>query len=617
MMIHSRLVTLFALLCFFSFAPTAFAQDFVPGELIVKFKGKSNHKQVSQFQSKMGGAAQSRALSVKSNVHHFKVSAHQDIQSLIHELRQDPNVEYAEPNWILRRAEVVDEDNRTFSIEEVRSQVSSSGSYAQNYASVKVTEAWAQVSIDAAAPVVAIIDTGVDYSHPIFSQSNALWTNSKEVPGNGIDDDGNGFIDDVHGWNFFGDNNSPIDDDQHGTHVAGIILGIGQDIFATTLASARIKIMPLKFLGADGSGSTSDAIAAIHYAVDNGARVINNSWGGPNYSQGLHDALKYAYDHNVVLVAAAGNYGKNNDVEPLYPAGYQVPSQLTVAATNDWDNLASFSNYGATTVHLAAPGVGIFSTIPGNSFKFMSGTSMAAPFIAGLAAMVVREAPNLSGYQVKSLLMSSGDRIATLSTKTVSSNRANAYTSLVSSKAQVAASSYNPEYVAAAPASRTPAATSDEKKGCGLVRDIGEYGGPGAGTGVMIVSFVFLSLPMVTWFAVRRKLKGQNVRRKHQRYLMDSEIRIFVGDKEVLGQTKTIGAGGLSFQTNSMIETGQIVPGEILTMSVQSPDGSGEVQVQGKIVWSQKDHSYGVQFANVTESVISHIRSWSGSLVKT
>jgi subtilisin family serine protease len=607
----------------FAGAGLAHAQEYVPGEILVKLKGKSSSSSNSQFFGKLQGKLSLKASFSAMNIHRLSLKGNGDVLATVQELKADPAVEYAEPNYILRK---VDEDSlassQSLSLDEVREQMQAGDTYVQNYANVGVEQAWpleATLVQVPEKPIVAIIDTGVDYNHVVFHDSNAMWRNTGEVAGNGVDDDGNGYVDDIYGWNFHGKNNNPMDDDEHGTHVAGIVLGVGQDIFPTTWEPAKVRIMALKFLGADGSGSTSDAVAAMYYAVNNGAQVINNSWGGSSYSQALHDALTYAYDRKVVIVSAAGNYGKNNDSVNMYPANYPVPGQISVAATTDADNLASFSNYGASRVHVAAPGVSILSSVPGDQYRFMSGTSMASPFVSGLAAMVLREAPNLTGYQIKNLILNSATQINGLSTKIYSKGRADAYDAISAARLQSSTASYQPEYKAE---SRSPASATEEEaqsgpKGCGTVTTAllygrgGGDGGQGPMSTRMLMTLVALTLcPLIVWQVMRlRPSKVQ--RRRYDRFLMNSAIRLNVDGRELVGHMRTISEGGLSFEANTMLEKGGI-----LTMSIQSPDGKESVQVEGHIVWSEENKSYGVQFDQARDGVLSSIRGWTRKLVR-
>jgi subtilisin family serine protease len=285
--------------------------------------------------------------------------------------------------------------------------------------------------------VVGVIDSGVDYNHPELA--GAIWRNPKELAGDGVDNDGNGYVDDIYGWNFVSNNNNPMDDNGHGTHVAGTIAAAG-DNGVGVAGVANAKILPLKFLSATGSGSTSAAIAAINYATklrQSGVNLVitNNSWGGGGYSTALYDAIKAHGNAGIMFVAAAGNggsdqIGDDNDRSPQYPASYDLANIVSVAATDHHDVLASFSNFGAASVDLAAPGVSILSTVPGG-YGYSSGTSMAAPHVAGAAALAWSYSPGASVAQVRSALFNSVDKISGLNGKMVTGGRVNAHGTLL------------------------------------------------------------------------------------------------------------------------------------------------------------------------------------------
>lgn len=256
--------------------------------------------------------------------------------------------------------------------------------------------------------VVAVIDTGITYDHPALAKN--VWVNKAEIPGNGIDDDKNGFIDDVYGFNFRDNKGDPYDDHGHGTHVAGIIGAVLNDSNALVKGvCGRTSIAGLKFMGGNGNGSTSDAIKALNYAVQMRIPLSCNSWGGPTWSEALIAALEAADSVGHLFVAAAGNQGRNTDEIPHYPASYRVPNVISVAASTSTDELASFSNRGPLTVDLAAPGVKILSTFPPDRFKELSGTSMATPVVAGVAALLM-SFPYQNISQVKRAIVNGVDR---------------------------------------------------------------------------------------------------------------------------------------------------------------------------------------------------------------
>lgn len=253
---------------------------------------------------------------------------------------------------------------------------------------------------------VAVIDSGVDITHPQLR--NRLAVNTGEIPGNGIDDDGNGYIDDVHGWDFDEDQPLVSDSAGHGTHVAGIILAEHGPSAVQGIAPGA-KLLPLDFMNADGQGNIGDAILAIQYAADQGARVINASWGGAPCSQTLSRTIADLEARGILFVAAAGNSGVDLEQLPEYPAAFIIPNQITVGASTARDYTAGFSNFSYRLVHLFAPGASILSTYPGNRVASLSGTSMAAPFVAGAAALLMSAHPTSTVAEVRNALLQSVD----------------------------------------------------------------------------------------------------------------------------------------------------------------------------------------------------------------
>jgi subtilisin family serine protease len=276
--------------------------------------------------------------------------------------------------------------------------------------------------------IVAVIDTGIDAGHPDLAPN--LWVNEGEIPGNGIDDDGNGYVDDIHGWDFVRNDGDPDDQDGHGTHVAGTVAARGDDGYGVVGTAFGARVMTLKFLEGRWGGSTYDAAAAIHYAVNEGAHVINASWSGPGYSTMLRNAINYARSRGVVFVAASGNEGRNNDRVSTYPANYDLANVISVGATDRRDRLASFSNYGSTQVDLAAPGEDIVSTVPGPDWAYMSGTSMAAPCVSGVAALLLGAQPDLGPPALRAALMQTVDPIVGGNSTLLSGGRVNAFAAL-------------------------------------------------------------------------------------------------------------------------------------------------------------------------------------------
>lgn len=292
--------------------------------------------------------------------------------------------------------------------------------------------------------VVAVIDTGVDYTHPDLEDN--IWVNTAETL-NGIDDDGNGYVDDIRGWNFVNGNNNPSDNNGHGTHVAGTIAAAGNN--QPGLESGQgmagvawnVKIMPLKFLDANGNGYTSHAIAALDYAVKKGVRISNNSWGGAPSDAALYQAIQNAGIAGHLFVTASGNgdfrgRAQNNDSKPVYPASYNLDNIITVTASDRSDRYSSFGNYGATSVDIAAPGVAIWSTIPFSrdtvdfsvdGYSRFDGTSMATPHVAGTAALMLSVNPTLTHQEMKQWILSTGDSILNTQRPTVTNDRLNTF----------------------------------------------------------------------------------------------------------------------------------------------------------------------------------------------
>lgn len=269
---------------------------------------------------------------------------------------------------------------------------------------------------------VAVIDTGIDYNHEDLKDN--IWKNAGEIPGNNIDDDGNGFVDDVMGWNFYWANNNPMDGNGHGTHCAGTIAAKGNNGVGVTGVNWNASLMPVKVLGDDGSGYNFDIYDGLMYAINNGARVTSNSYGGGGASALLATAISAAQSKGTLFIAAAGN-----EASPAssYPAYYSktYDNVLSIAATDTSDALSSFSNYG-DGVNIAAPGQNILSTVPNNGYQSYNGTSMATPHVAGLAALIWSKQPNLGYLEVKDALLSTGDAIPALIGKVDSGSRINA-----------------------------------------------------------------------------------------------------------------------------------------------------------------------------------------------
>ena len=591
----------------------------VAGEYIVKFKKKSGVGAGLKMVNKLGSSVAVKSVFAGSGMMHLKISS----EAAKNSLYADPDVEFIEPNYILS-VNPTEQSGLGSAPEPTDSYVQSG---ADNRA--RVTDSWnIQKPYDQGSKViVAVIDTGLDTNHLLFKDSGALWENMAEKNGTpGVDDDGNGYTDDIKGWNFNKNNSNVYDDNDHGTHVAGIVMGVGQDVVASPVRESKVKIMALKFLDANGSGSTSAAVNAIYYAVQSGAKVINNSWGGSAYSQSLHEAYTYAHNNGVVIVSAAGNSNSNNDNVSMYPSNLDTPNNISVAASEDGnDNKASFSNYGVSRVDVAAPGVRILSTVPGTGciapgcFQMMSGTSMAAPFVAGMAALILREAPQLSSYQVKSIILSSVDAVGSLSTRVATGGRVNVYKAISSAITAASTPAWNPSYSPDYKSSRSIASEADgaaAPAGCGLVKALVDSGagGSGGGLGGQIVDlFLVLSvllMPLVVAFGLRSKVSPKQLslaeRRAYQRFAVAKQAVLQSAGQSIEITTDDVSLGGISFFSEIGLAKGQIV---------EVSFGDGGQNVKAEVMWCSTKQVYGLKFIDASDDVKEQIQSWTAGLV--
>lgn len=415
-------------------------QPYISGELIVKFKSNFSPDEKFLKDHKLSSAERLSGYidpGAKTNEKLKKMGADRlyladfskdlNLENVLEKLNNDPSIEYAEPNYIVSISSTFPNDPNFSKLWGLDNSGQTGGTAD---ADIDAAEAW-DVQTGSDGVVIAVIDTGVDYNHPDLAVN--IWNNSGEIAANGIDDDGNGFVDDVRGWDFANNDNNPFDDNNHGTHVAGTIGAVGNNGTGIAGVNWRVKIMPIKFLSGGGSGTTANAIKAINYATRMGAHITNNSWGGGGYSQGLRDAISAANGAGILFVAAAGNNESDNDSYPNYPSGYDLPNVIAVAATDHNDQLAYFSNYGAASVDLGAPGVNIYSTIPNNRYASYSGTSMAAPHVAGAAGIIKAQHPELLSSGIKSRLLGGVDILSSLAGKVLSGGRLNIKNSIASS----------------------------------------------------------------------------------------------------------------------------------------------------------------------------------------
>ena len=378
-----------------------------PFGLLVRFTESASAVEVVEVLGAVGGSLTGPSL---DGAGLYLVETLRDLDAALVVLGRSPVVKWAGPDAVLSVADLPSDPR----LDELWGLTGANG--------IDAPGAWAH-SLGDPSVVVAVIDTGVDLDHPDLAAN--IWTNSGEIAGNGIDDDGNGYIDDLHGWDFVNDDSDPNDDHNHGTHVAGTIAGVANDIGVVGVAPG-VQIMALKFLSASGGGYSSDAVSALSYAIANGASISNNSWGGGGSSGAMSGMLDQAAAADHLFVAAAGNSNSDNDTWPTYPASYPQDIVLTVASTQIDGNRSSFSNYGELGVDVAAPGSAILSTVFGGGYATYSGTSMATPHVVGVAALVRSVAPGLTALQVKERLIDSSTWVDALSTVSGSGGRVDA-----------------------------------------------------------------------------------------------------------------------------------------------------------------------------------------------
>jgi Subtilase family len=398
----------------------------VPGELVVGFRPGTTLAGQNQALSTVGAKRERRLPGIRAALASVEAGK---VQEAIRKLERDRRVAFAEPNFIVSGSSHGSTPN-----DPSMHQLWGLDNFGQTVnwvagtpdADIDAKEAWA-VSTGSPGVVVAVIDTGVDLSHPDLAPN--MWVNPGEdcagCRTNGVDDDGNGYVDDWRGWDFANDDNNPTDDQGHGTHVAGTIAAAGNNGIGIAGVTWSTKIMPLKFLSASGTGTVADAISAILYANAQSVPILNNSWGGEDFSQALLDAIEVTDTSGALFVAAAGNDFTNTDASATYPSGFDVPNVLSVGSTDALDRKSWFSNYGAASVDLSAPGSNILSTWPGGSYRFQDGTSMAAPHVSGAAALAKATDPGASGAGLKALLLRTIDPVATLAGASRTTGRLN------------------------------------------------------------------------------------------------------------------------------------------------------------------------------------------------
>jgi len=393
--------------------------EYVPGQLLVKINPKVTDSDLGTIFETIG-VNRSENMSLNPNnpslwqVWHFDEDA--DLLQIQQDLIGNGIIEATELNYVMS---IETADPNYGSLWGLNNHGQTGGT---PDADIDAPQAWRYEMGDRNV-TVAVIDTGIDYNHQDLAVN--MWRNPGEIAGDGIDNDRNGLKDDIYGYDFINNDSDPMDDHYHGTHVAGTIGAVANNNTGVVGVSPNVSLMGLKVFDAAGRTSMTQIIRSVNYAADMGADVINASFGGGGYSRAFESAIARANDAGAVFVAAAGNNGRNTDFAAYYPSNYNLPNVISVAATDDNDDLASFSNYGQRTVDLGAPGENILSTLPGNRYGSASGTSMAAPHVAGAAALALAANPNATPAEVKARILGAVDPVTSLRGKAVTGGRLN------------------------------------------------------------------------------------------------------------------------------------------------------------------------------------------------
>jgi thermitase len=398
-------------------------------EVLVKFKSGVSNETIERLTAQRHDRVEDRIENV-AGLEAIDDLDNADAGTVVNEYSALPEVEYAEPNYDIELdategpLEPILPHDPQFNDQWALANSGQRGG--KQGADISATLAWA-VTTGSDKVVVAVLDSGVDYTHEDLAGN--MWKRPASMAP--YQDEELGTIDDEFGFNAIDTASDPMDENGHGTHCAGIIGAEGENNLGIAGVNWKVQIMPLKFMNAGGFGTTKDAIEAINYVIDRkkagvNVRIISASWGSTQKSRALEDVIRKAYENDIAFVAAAGNASVNNDRTPHYPSSYNVPNVISVAALDRHDQLASFSNYGPKSVAIAAPGVDILSTWLGNAYEEKSGTSMATPVVAGVAALVLAEHPHMSVDELKKKLLASTDPIVALKGKTVTGGRINA-----------------------------------------------------------------------------------------------------------------------------------------------------------------------------------------------
>ena len=413
--------------------------EHVPNEMLVKFKpGTSETAKLAVLERVNGKIKEKIATKAMERLGDLEgislVTLPGAALEAISRVKGLPEVEYAEPNYVYTHQATSNDTYYTNG--SLWGMYGSSTSPANQFGTGAGT-AWANNKTGSSTVYIGIIDEGYMYTHEDLAANAGV--NPGEIANNGVDDDGNGYKDDVYGWDFDGNNNTVFDGvaDDHGTHVAGTIGGIGGNGKGVAGVVWNVKLLSAKFLGKRG-GTTANAIKAVDYFTDlktrHGLNIVatNNSWGGGGYSKALYDAIERANQAGILFIAAAGNSGVNNDSSPHYPSSYTNENIIAVASITSTGALSSFSNYGATSVDLGAPGSSIWSTVPKSTkgvvvsgYSSYSGTSMATPHVTGAVALYASGNSNATAADIKTAIMNASVATPSLSGKCVTGGRLN------------------------------------------------------------------------------------------------------------------------------------------------------------------------------------------------
>jgi subtilisin family serine protease len=403
----------------------------VPNEILVKFKEGTDASKKEVVFAKLNGKIKEKILTKmmekqgdKNGIDLLTISG--SVADAILAAKNYPEIEYAEPNYIYQHCAV--SNDTYFTNGSLWGMYGPSNSPANQYGS-QAAVAWAAGKTGSNTVYIGIIDEGYMYTHEDLAANAGK--NPGETAGDGIDNDKNGYIDDIYGWDFDGNNNTVFDgtSDDHGTHVAGTIGGVGSNGKGVAGVCWNVQLLNAKFLGATG-GTTANAIKAVDYFTglkNKGLNIVatNNSWGGGGFSQGLQDAIGRANTANILFIAAAGNEKKNIDRRASYPAAYPNANIISVASITSSGGISSFSNYGAFTVDLGAPGSSIYSTLPGNTYGSYSGTSMATPHVTGAAALYASTHSGATAADIKKAILDAAVPTTSLSGKCLTGGRLN------------------------------------------------------------------------------------------------------------------------------------------------------------------------------------------------